>query len=111
MTIYTMSVSCVIAMLAIRICVSLAHLGYTCIGRYIHGRQDRTQDRHTVRGVRDARGEMEQYKGMHVGWFNIFMIFTLFCTCCMTFENCKNIYSWQWFLAVARKLVLVSHSD
>jgi hypothetical protein len=26
----------------------------------------------------------------------------------MTLENCKNIYSWLWFLAVARKLVLVS---
>jgi hypothetical protein len=50
----------------------------------------------------------------YVGWFNNHMYFHDFHTVLyesMTFENCKNIYSSQWFLAMARKLVFLdSHS-
>jgi hypothetical protein len=63
-----------------------------------------SQDRHTVRGPGE---ESERWNNTKKCLF-IFMIFTLFY---VSFENCKNIYSWQWFWAVARKLViLVSHS-
>jgi hypothetical protein len=49
---------------AIRICVTLAHLRYTCIGGYIHG----SQDSHTVRGAGEGS---ERWNNAYVGWLNI----------------------------------------
>jgi hypothetical protein len=81
---------------------------YTCIGGYIHG----SQDRHTVRGAGDGSERWNNTKACIISWFNIYfhdfhtVLYMLY-----HLRIARIFYSWQWFLAVARKLVLlVSHS-